>query len=124
MSSTLKYPHIFFFTILQFSSIVLAVEHVHIPCGVVGRSVVHPYYLGPITAIGNPAQPRRFCFCWPIQWLTFLTFSKGLQNFVHPRTDAVVIMIAIDETGDKVLLGRGVRQTTEKTATEFPNFIS
>jgi NAD+ diphosphatase len=38
-----------------------------------------------------------------------LDFSKGLQNFVHPRTDAVVIMIAIDETGDKVLLGRGVR---------------
>ncbi|KAF8161350.1 NUDIX hydrolase domain-like protein [Crassisporium funariophilum] len=33
--------------------------------------------------------------------------SKGLHNFTHPRTDAVVIMIAIDETGDKVLLGRG-----------------
>ncbi|KDR75619.1 hypothetical protein GALMADRAFT_248141 [Galerina marginata CBS 339.88] len=32
---------------------------------------------------------------------------KGLHNFTHPRTDAVVIMIAIDETGDKVLLGRG-----------------
>lgn len=39
-----------------------------------------------------------------------LNLSKGLQNFTHPRTDAVVIMIAIDETGDKVLLGRGVRQ--------------
>ncbi|KAF9486062.1 hypothetical protein BDN70DRAFT_870572 [Pholiota conissans] len=35
--------------------------------------------------------------------------SKGLHNFTHPRTDAVVIMIAIDETGDKVLLGRGRR---------------
>ncbi|TFK44952.1 NAD+ diphosphatase [Crucibulum laeve] len=33
--------------------------------------------------------------------------AKGLHNFTHPRTDAVVIMIAIDETGDKVLLGRG-----------------
>ncbi|KAF8806599.1 hypothetical protein BYT27DRAFT_7191157 [Phlegmacium glaucopus] len=33
--------------------------------------------------------------------------TKGLHNFTHPRTDAVVIMIAIDETGDKVLLGRG-----------------
>ncbi|GLB37353.1 putative NADH pyrophosphatase-like rudimentary NUDIX domain containing protein [Lyophyllum shimeji] len=33
--------------------------------------------------------------------------SKGLHNFTHPRTDPVVIMIAIDETGDKVLLGRG-----------------
>ncbi|TFK74704.1 hypothetical protein BDN72DRAFT_812662 [Pluteus cervinus] len=34
---------------------------------------------------------------------------KGLHNFMHPRTDAVVIMIAIDETGDKILLGRGKR---------------
>ncbi|KAJ6589961.1 NUDIX hydrolase domain-like protein [Mycena vulgaris] len=33
--------------------------------------------------------------------------GKGLHNFTHPRTDPVVIMIAIDETGDKVLLGRG-----------------
>ncbi|KAH9484377.1 NAD-capped RNA hydrolase [Psilocybe cubensis] len=35
--------------------------------------------------------------------------TKGLHNFTHPRTDAVVIMIAIDETGEKVLLGRGRR---------------
>ncbi|KAJ7935208.1 NUDIX hydrolase domain-like protein [Mycena leptocephala] len=33
--------------------------------------------------------------------------GKGLHNFTHPRTDPVVIMIAIDETGDKILLGRG-----------------
>ncbi|RDB24976.1 putative NADH pyrophosphatase [Hypsizygus marmoreus] len=33
--------------------------------------------------------------------------TKGLHNFTHPRTDPVVIMIAIDETGDKILLGRG-----------------
>ncbi|KAM6502583.1 NAD+ diphosphatase [Amanita muscaria] len=33
--------------------------------------------------------------------------AQGLHNFTHPRTDAVVIMIAIDETGDKILLGRG-----------------
>ncbi|KAF8633439.1 hypothetical protein AX17_004609 [Amanita inopinata Kibby_2008] len=32
---------------------------------------------------------------------------KGLHNFMHPRTDAVVIMVTIDETGDKILLGRG-----------------
>jgi len=32
---------------------------------------------------------------------------RGLHNFTHPRTDAVVIMLAIDETGDKILLGRG-----------------
>ncbi|KAJ7030008.1 NUDIX hydrolase domain-like protein [Mycena alexandri] len=33
--------------------------------------------------------------------------ARGLHNFTHPRTDPVVIMIAIDETGDKILLGRG-----------------
>ena len=40
--------------------------------------------------------------------------SKGLHNFTHPRTDAVVIMIAIDETGDKVLLGKGVRHKSRR----------
>ena len=34
--------------------------------------------------------------------------SKGLHNFMHPRTDPVVIMIAIDKSGEKILLGRGV----------------
>ncbi|KAF9460734.1 NUDIX hydrolase domain-like protein [Collybia nuda] len=33
--------------------------------------------------------------------------SKGLHNFTHPRTDPVVIMIALNEAGDKILLGRG-----------------
>ncbi|KDQ55689.1 hypothetical protein JAAARDRAFT_37099 [Jaapia argillacea MUCL 33604] len=32
--------------------------------------------------------------------------AKGLHNFSHPRTDPVVIMIAIDQSGDKILLGR------------------
>ncbi|KIY52237.1 hypothetical protein FISHEDRAFT_35431, partial [Fistulina hepatica ATCC 64428] len=32
--------------------------------------------------------------------------ARGLHNFKHPRTDPVVIMIAIDETGDKILLGK------------------
>ncbi|EIN11472.1 hypothetical protein PUNSTDRAFT_131639 [Punctularia strigosozonata HHB-11173 SS5] len=32
--------------------------------------------------------------------------SKGLHNFAHPRTDPVVIMIAINESNDKILLGR------------------
>jgi len=33
----------------------------------------------------------------------------GLQNFSHPRTDPVVIMLAMNETRDKVLLGRNKR---------------
>ena len=35
--------------------------------------------------------------------------SRGLHNFAHPRTDPVVIMLAIDESGDRALLGRNVR---------------
>ncbi|KAF7315084.1 hypothetical protein MIND_00022600 [Mycena indigotica] len=33
--------------------------------------------------------------------------SRGLHNFAHPRTDPVVITITVDETGEKILLGRG-----------------
>jgi len=32
--------------------------------------------------------------------------ARGLHNFAHPRTDPVVIMLAINETGDKILMGR------------------
>ncbi|OAX36523.1 hypothetical protein K503DRAFT_291783 [Rhizopogon vinicolor AM-OR11-026] len=32
--------------------------------------------------------------------------GRGLHNFAHPRTDPVVIMVAIDESGEKILLGR------------------
>ncbi|KAG2148690.1 NUDIX hydrolase domain-like protein [Suillus bovinus] len=32
--------------------------------------------------------------------------GRGLHNFSHPRTDPVVIMLAIDESGEKILLGR------------------
>ncbi|KAF8591850.1 hypothetical protein K439DRAFT_1401158 [Ramaria rubella] len=32
--------------------------------------------------------------------------GKGLHNYTHPRTDPVVIMAVIDETGDRILLGR------------------
>ncbi|KIM69556.1 hypothetical protein SCLCIDRAFT_13015 [Scleroderma citrinum Foug A] len=32
--------------------------------------------------------------------------SRGVQNFSHPRTDPVVIMVVMDESGEKILLGR------------------
>ncbi|KLO15364.1 hypothetical protein SCHPADRAFT_902380 [Schizopora paradoxa] len=35
--------------------------------------------------------------------------TKGVHNFSHPRTDPVVIMAVIDESGDKILLGRNRR---------------
>ena len=33
---------------------------------------------------------------------------KGLHNITHPRTDAVVITAILNETQDKILLGRSV----------------
>ncbi|KAF8311210.1 hypothetical protein DL93DRAFT_2083662, partial [Clavulina sp. PMI_390] len=35
--------------------------------------------------------------------------AKGLHNVMHPRTDAVVITAVLDETGDRILLGRNKR---------------
>ncbi|KAH7889045.1 NUDIX hydrolase domain-like protein [Phlebopus sp. FC_14] len=32
--------------------------------------------------------------------------GRGLQNFCHPRTDPVVIMVVMNEANDKILLGR------------------
>lgn len=34
--------------------------------------------------------------------------SIGLNNFSHPRTDPVIITVPVNETGDKILLGRNV----------------
>jgi NAD+ diphosphatase len=31
---------------------------------------------------------------------------RGLHNSAHPRTDPVVIMLVVNETGDKILMGR------------------
>ncbi|KIJ60048.1 hypothetical protein HYDPIDRAFT_32624 [Hydnomerulius pinastri MD-312] len=32
--------------------------------------------------------------------------GRGLNNFCHPRTDPVVIMVVMNEAGDKIILGR------------------
>jgi NAD+ diphosphatase len=32
-----------------------------------------------------------------------------LHNFTHPRVDPVVITVAIDQSGEKILLGKSVR---------------
>ncbi|EED79916.1 predicted protein [Postia placenta Mad-698-R] len=49
-------------------------------------------------------------------------FEKGLHNFAHPRTDAVVIMAIIDEAGEKVLLGRN-RKWPEKFYSALAGFM-
>lgn len=48
--------------------------------------------------------------------------GKGLHNYTHPRTDGVVIMIALDETGNNILLGRG-RRFPGKFYSAFAGFI-
>jgi len=35
--------------------------------------------------------------------------SKGLQNYMYPRTDAVIIVAAISQDGERILLGRNKR---------------
>ncbi|KAF5343875.1 hypothetical protein D9757_014103 [Collybiopsis confluens] len=34
---------------------------------------------------------------------------RGLHNYAHPRSDPVVIMLAVDETGEKILMGQNNR---------------
>lgn len=73
--------------------------------------------LSDVVALGEQRRPEtvsiRVCRCC-FHGTRFLckgltnNSRKGLHNYTHPRTDSVVIMIAIDESGDKVLLGRGV----------------
>ncbi|KAG6813752.1 hypothetical protein H0H92_007704 [Tricholoma furcatifolium] len=72
---------------------VRGVVHLSTLCGVAGSYHVRPCYPGQTIRVVNLVQRRMA--------------SKGLHNYTHPRTDPVVIMIAIDQTGDKVLLGRG-----------------
>lgn len=48
--------------------------------------------------------------------------AKGLHNFAHPRTDAVVIMAVVDKSGEKVLLGRN-RKWPEKFYSALAGFI-
>ncbi|KAF9509360.1 hypothetical protein BS47DRAFT_1377623 [Hydnum rufescens UP504] len=40
--------------------------------------------------------------------------TQGLHNTMHPRTDPVVIMAVLDETGEKILLGRNVRSISSR----------
>ncbi|ESK97389.1 nad+ diphosphatase [Moniliophthora roreri MCA 2997] len=48
-----------------------------------------------------------------LPWNTNITGSgpvcpsgKGLHNYAHPRTDPVAIILTIDQTGERILLGR------------------
>lgn len=83
------------------------VVHLLTQCGVDGKYLAHRFYRGRIMATKSLVLQRKGPFSVSVH-ISNAFHSKGLHNFTHPRTDAVVIMIAIDETGEKVLLGRGV----------------
>lgn len=51
------------------------------------------------------------------------SYSTGLHNFAHPRTDAVVITVVTNAENDKILLGRNVNQK-EITSIRRTNYIS
>lgn len=76
--------------------------------GQVGSFHVQPYCHGPMTRARSPVHQG-----WSERnlWKHTLTElgRRGLQNFCHPRTDPVVIMLVTNETGDKIILGRSVR---------------
>jgi NAD+ diphosphatase len=80
-------------------------------CGEVGNFLACPFCLGRTMKAKTRVQQGGMVslHVWP-QTYDILMLRKGLQNFMHPRTDAVVIMAVIDETGDRILLGRNVSQ--------------
>jgi len=51
-------------------------------------------------------------------------YRKSLHNYAHPRTDAVVIMIAVDDIEDKVLLGRGVSPVLHQNTPTLIDYLS
>ena len=54
-----------------------------------------------------PRSPSlSFPFC--AGFVNFSLARKGLHNIAHPRTDAVVIVAVLNESQDKILLGRNV----------------
>ncbi|OJA10338.1 hypothetical protein AZE42_07345 [Rhizopogon vesiculosus] len=59
----------------------------------------------PILKHDDPVLSRLwFTRIFLVGWMEAVL--RGLHNFAHPRTDPVVIMVAIDESGEKILLGR------------------
>lgn len=93
-------------THFQCASFVQRVDHEHIPSGLVGSWVAPRYCHGPRTR-GNRLVRPRACFGNLESPPVYLNeFRVGLNNYMHPRTDAVVITAVLDETGDRILLGR------------------
>ena len=83
-----------------------AVVHQPIHYGLDGSSRAHLSYPGQSLRIPHVPQ----CEVPHLPALSCLTcFSSGLHAHQHPRTDTAIIVGIIDQTGDKILLGRNVR---------------
>ncbi len=98
-----------------FSS-VLRAGHLSTLLGQAGSSRAHLRCPGPISQEEHPAQLRAYptTYISPIllsHSIHSLLFahSVGVHNQSHPRTDPVVIMAVVNESNDKILLGRNVR---------------
>jgi len=90
-----------------FSS-VLPVAHLCILFGEGGSCHVRASCRRLIILVGG-LVPRGPCLSLCVQALSNFALSrKGLHNITHPRTDAVVIVAVLNESQDKILLGRKV----------------
>ncbi|KAL0581303.1 NADH pyrophosphatase [Marasmius crinis-equi] len=82
-----------------------AVVPVTIRCGEDGKLRVLRFFPG-MQAPKDRAVPHgkiiSAAFVSPIYSLNRI----GLHNYAHPRTDPVAIILTVDQTGDKILLGR------------------
>lgn len=83
--------------------------------GQVGRYPARPSFHGRTMMARSHVPPRWLLTSSEYRTVpeSSLQCRKGLHNFAHPRTDAVVIMAVVDKSGEKVLLGRNVRRTDD-----------
>lgn len=98
----------------------LAVLHVNVQfcptCGSPSYSVWAGWKLSCMSLLpwadntGKGPCPSRFAAQFNVLDCLLQTESRGVQNFSHPRTDPVVIMVVMDESGEKILLGRNVQR--------------
>lgn len=94
-------------SLLRYSSAPLVVLLLTLS-GQVGSFHVPPCCHGPMTRAGSPVHLGWSDLALWKQTLTELD-RRGLQNFCHPRTDPVVIILVMNEARDKIILGRNVR---------------
>lgn len=111
-NKVIPHHYFFFFQRLTFHftcSFVHHVAHQCTHCGPVGNFRALLSFHGQIMEINHCVRQGMFLS----HWNTLLSshsniHSKGLHNFAHPRSDPVVIMLAVDETGEKILMGHNV----------------